>query len=440
MNQWVEQGDLQVNEVFYDFINNEALPETGIEATTFWSAFASILKDFTPRNRELLAKRDDFQAKIDAWHEAHLGEVFDQAAYKTFLKEIGYLEPEGEAFQATTANVDPEFSSVAGPQLVVPVTNARYALNAANARWGSLYDALYGTDAIPPGPPAGSGYDPVRGSAVIAFGRAFLDESMALADGSHMDAVGYAVQDGKLVVTLENDSVTGLKNPEKLAGFRGNPHKPEAILLCNNGLHVEISIDRAHPIGRHDKAHVADLIIESAITTIVDCEDSVATVDAEDKVLAYRNWLGLMKGDLVTTLEKGGKSVERRLAEDRTYTTPEGADLTLAGRARMLVRNVGHLMTIDAARWRGEPVYEGLLDGMVTSLIALHDLHGKGVYENSPAGSVYIVKPKMHGPEEVAFTSDLFARIEDALGLASAWRLPPSRWGSWTRSGAPRSI
>ncbi|MDH3660551.1 MAG: malate synthase G [Alphaproteobacteria bacterium] len=418
MTEWVLEGDLEIAKPLYDFVNEEALPGTGVDQETFWSAFAGILEDFTPRNRELLAKRDALQAKIDAWHEAHRGALFDQAAYNAFLQEIGYLLPEGAAFQATTANVDPEFSEVAGPQLVVPVTNARYALNAANARWGSLYDALYGTDAIPPGPPAGGGYDPQRGAAVIAFGRAFLDESMPLQAGSHADALSYALSDGKLVVTLENGDVTGLKNPEKLAGFRGNPVKPEALLLVNHGLHVEIVIDPSHLIGKDDKAGVADLIIESALTTIVDCEDSVATVDAEDKVQAYQNWLGLMKGELVANVTKNGEVVERRLAEDRTYVTPEGAALTRAGRARMLVRNVGHLMTIDAARWRGQPVYEGLLDGMVTSLIALHDLRGKGTFKNSPAGSVYIVKPKMHGPEEVAFTSDLFARIEDALGMA----------------------
>jgi len=417
MTEWVELGELQVDRALYEFVTEEAMPGTGVEPDAFWSAFASILNELTPRNRALLAKRDELQAKIDGWHEAHRGELFDQAAYKAFLLEIGYLLAEGGAFSAVTANVDPEFSTVAGPQLVVPVTNARYALNAANARFGSLYDALYGTDALPPGPPSGGGFDPVRGAAVIAFGRAFLDENMPLSDGSHTDSLKYAIADGKLVVTLENGVVTGLKSPEKLAGFRGNPDRPDAVLLVNNGLHVEILIDASHPIGRDDKADVADLIIESAITTIVDCEDSVATVDAEDKVLAYRNWLGLMKGDLVATLEKGGEVVERRLTEDRAYTTPGGGVLKLPGRARMLVRNVGHLMTIDAARWQGQPVYEGLLDGMITSLIALHDLSGKSPFKNSPAGSVYIVKPKMHGPEEVAFTAELFGRIEDALGL-----------------------
>ena len=417
MTEWVENDGLQIDKTLFDFVKDEAIPGTGIDVEAFWSAFADILKDFTPRNRALLAKRDNLQARIDAWHETHKGELFDQAAYKAFLEEIGYLLPEGDGFSATTANVDPEFSDIAGPQLVVPVTNARYALNAANARWGSLYDALYGTDALLPDQPAGGGYDPQRGAVVVERARQFLDEHFPLADGTHLEAAGYAIQDGRLVVTQKNGGQGTLQDAGKLAGYRGSPDQPDAVLLVNNGLHVEIVIDRDHPIGSGDAANVADLIIESAITTIVDCEDSVATVDAEDKVVAYRNWLGLMKGELVANLMKNGKSVERRLANDRSYFTPEGAALTLPGRARMLVRNVGHLMTIDAARWQGEPVHEGLLDGMITSLIALHDLHGKGVYKNSPAGSVYIVKPKMHGPEEVAFTSDLFARIEDALGM-----------------------
>ena len=421
MTDWVKTCELDIAAPLYDFINDEALPGTGIEPAAFWSGFSAILNDFTPRNAELLATRDNLQARIDAWHEAHRGEDFDRDAQKKFLQEIGYLLPEGEDFSATTAKVDPEISTIAGPQLVVPVTNARYALNAANARWGSLYDALYGTDALPGGPPEGGGFDPVRGSAVIAYGREFLDKTFPLDDGSqsHRFSVGYAIDGGRLVVTTENGHLSGLRIPEQLAGYRGNPEKPEAVLLLNHGLHVEIRIDKADTIGRDDPAGVADLVIESAITTIVDCEDSVATVDALDKVQAYRNWLGLMKGDLAATMEKNGKTVERRLAEDRRYQRPDDRDeLILPGRALMLVRNVGHLMTIDAARWRGQPVYEGLLDGMVTSLIALHDLQGKGRYRNSRAGSVYIVKPKMHGPDEVAFTAELFGRIEEALGLA----------------------
>ncbi|MEL6964780.1 MAG: malate synthase G [Pseudomonadota bacterium] len=419
MSEWVEIGQLQVDKTLYDFVNDEAIPGTGIEPDRFWSAFADILNDLTPQNRELLARRDDLQAMIDAWHETHRGDHFDPVKYKDFLKEIGYLVPEGEPFEASTANVDPEFSDVAGPQLVVPVTNARYALNAANARWGSLYDALYGTDALLPDTPTG-GYDPLRGAVVVERGRQFLDDTFPLAGASHLEATGYSIDDGRLVVTQMDGRKVTLTVAFKLAGYRGDPGRPDTVLLLNHGLHVEIVIDGTHPIGKDDPADIADIVIEAALTTIVDCEDSVATVDAEDKVAAYRNWLGLMKGDLVATLEKGGKTVERRLAADRTYMTPSGTTLTLPGRARMLVRNVGHLMTIEAARWQGEPVFEGLLDGMVTSLIALHDLGGKGAYRNSPAGSVYIVKPKMHGPAEVAFTSELFARIEDALGMTRA--------------------
>ncbi len=417
MTEWVEFGELQVDKTLYDFVNDEAIPGTGIEAEAFWFAFADILEALTPLNRELLARRDDLQAMIDAWHRDHKGGLFDQAVYKDFLKEIGYLVPEGEAFEASTANVDPEFSEVAGPQLVVPVTNARYALNAANARWGSLYDAFYGTDALLAEPPAAGGYDPLRGAVVVESGRKFLDETFPLEGGSHLEAAGYAVEDGRLVVAQKDGGSARLKAGDKLAGYLGDLARPDAVLLVNNGLHVEIVIDGNHPIGKDDPADVADIVIESALTTIVDCEDSVATVDAEDKVQAYRNWLGLMNGALVANLTKNGRTVERRLAEDRRYQRPKGGDLVLPGRARMLVRNVGHLMTIDAARWQGEPVFEGLLDGMVTSLIALHDVRGTGRFKNSPAGSVYIVKPKMHGPAEVAFTSDLFSRIEDALGM-----------------------
>ena len=417
MSGWVEIGELQVDKTLYDFVNDEVIPGTGIESAAFWSAFADILGALTPQNRELLARRDDLQAMIDAWHRDHKGSLFDHAAYKDFLKEIGYLVPGGESFEASTANVDPEFSEVAGPQLVVPVTNARYALNAANARWGSLYDALYGTDALLPTVPVG-GYDPLRGAVVVERGRQFLDETFPLEGGSHLEASGYEIDDGRLVVSQKGGASVVLKDRNKLAGYRGDPERPDAVLLVNHGLHVEIVIDGDHPIGRDDPADVADIVIESALTTIVDCEDSVATVDAEDKVQAYRNWLGLMKGDLVTALQKGDKTIERRLAADKEYTTPKGDKITLPGRARMLVRNVGHLMTIDAARWQGEPVYEGLMDGVITSLIALHDLKDKGKFKNSPAGSVYIVKPKMHGPAEVAFTSDLFSRIEDALGMA----------------------
>jgi len=420
MTDRIEAGDLEVAKVLYEFINDEALPGTGVDAERFWSALDRIIHDLAPRNRELLARRDELQARIDAWHLERREQPFDLEAYQGFLREIGYLEPEGEAFAARTAKVDPEISTIAGPQLVVPVNNARYALNAANARWGSLYDALYGTDAIPEdgGAERGAGYNPVRGARVIAYARDVLDEIAPLAGGSHRDASGYAVQDGRLVVTLKDGSSTELAQPQKLTGYQGEPHDPSAILLAHHGLHAEIRIDRDHSIGKDDAAGVADLVLEAAITTIMDCEDSVTAVDAADKVEVYRNWLGLMRGDLSATLEKGGKTIERRLNPDRTYTRPDGGRLVLHGRSLMLVRNVGHLMTIDAVLDADRnPVPEGILDGMITSLIALHDLAGTGPYRNSRAGSVYIVKPKMHGPEEVAFSDELFARVEDALGL-----------------------
>ncbi|MBK3733756.1 malate synthase G [Azospirillum brasilense] len=415
----IQVGGLQVATELHRFIENEALPGTGVTPEQFWSGLDAILHDLAPRNRALLAKRDALQAQIDEWYRSRRGQPLDRAAHTEFLKEIGYLLPEGPDFAVTTENVDPEISTTAGPQLVVPVMNARYALNAANARWGSLYDALYGTDAIPDadGAERTAGYNPKRGEKVIAFARDVLDRAAPLSDGSHADAAGYTVDNGRLVVALKDGRSTGLAEPERLVGYNGAPSAPTAILLADNGLHMEIRIDRSHPIGKTDAAGVADLVLESALTTIQDCEDSVAAVDAEDKVLAYRNWLGLMTGSLTASFPKGSGTVERRLNPDRSYTSRNGETITLPGRSLMLIRNVGHLMTNSAVLLNdGSEAPEGILDGMITSLIALHDV--KGPRLNSRAGSVYIVKPKMHGPEEVAFADELFARVEDALGIA----------------------
>ncbi|MDQ2103121.1 malate synthase G [Azospirillum isscasi] len=419
MTERIQVGGLQVATELHRFIENEALPGTGVSPEQFWSGLDAILHDLAPRNRALLARRDELQAQIDEWYRSRRGQPLDRAAHTEFLKDIGYLLPEGPDFAVTTENVDPEISTTAGPQLVVPVMNARYALNAANARWGSLYDALYGTDAIPDtdGAERGAGYNPKRGEKVIAFARNVLDRAAPLSDGSHADAAGYTVEDGRLLVALKDGRTTGLAEPEKLVGYAGEASAPTGILLANNGLHLEIRIDRSHPIGKTDAAGVADLLLESALTTIQDCEDSVAAVDAEDKVLVYRNWLGLMKGDLTAQFPKGNGTVERRLNEDRRYAAAAGGTVTLPGRSLMLVRNVGHLMTINAVLLKdGSEAPEGILDGMITSLIALHDING--ARRNSRAGSVYIVKPKMHGPEEVAFADELFGRVEAALGIA----------------------
>ncbi len=416
----IEKNGLAFDAGLYEFLTKEALPAAGVDADAWFSAFASIVAELAPENRALLEKRDRFQEQLDEWYRQN-GAPVDLAAYEAFLREIGYILPEGPDFKVSTANVDPEIASLAGPQLVVPVMNARYALNAANARWGSLYDALYGTDAISEadGAEKGKGYNPKRGEKVIGWARDFLDGSAPLASGSWKDAASFAVEDGALTVTRTSGEKTGLKDAASFAGYTGEASAPASLLLKKNGLHAEVIINRDHPIGKTDPAGIADVILESALTTIMDCEDSVAAVDAEDKVIVYRNWLGLMAGDLTEEVEKGGKTFTRRLNADRTYTAPDGSTLTLHGRSLMLVRNVGHLMTnpavLDA---EGNEVPEGIMDAMVTGAIALLDIGPNGRRANSRAGSMYIVKPKMHGPEEVAFASKLFGRVEAALGLA----------------------
>ena len=417
----VDIDGLMIDRDLYAFFAEEVVPGTGLQAEPLWKGFAGIVADFAPRNAALLDRRARLQAQIDEWHTSNPGPIRDMEAYRTFLTDIGYLLPEGPDFSVTTDNVDPEISHVSGPQLVVPVMNARYALNAANARWGSLYDALYGTDAIPEadGAERGGAYNPVRGDKVIAEARAFLDRSFPLADASHTEAILYRVEAGKLVVDLDDGRQTGLSDPAQLAGYRGDAQAPKGVLLKNNGLHVEIVVDRSRPIGTADKAGVADLVLEAAVSTIQDCEDSIAAVDAADKVVAYRNWLGLMKGTLSETFEKEGKTVERRLAPDRSFTAPDGSAATLHGRSLMLVRNVGNLMSTSAVRTAdGAEIPECLLDAFVTILSALHDIGPSGNHLNSRAGSVYVVKPKMHGPDEVQFAVDLFARLEDLFGLA----------------------
>jgi malate synthase len=411
----IDAHGLKVAKVLYDFINEKALPETGVDQDHFWKSLSELVHDLAPKNRTLLEKREALQGKINAWHKANPGTP-DMATYKTFLAEIGYLVPEGEGFAVGTENVDPEIGSVAGPQLVVPVMNARYALNAANARWGSLYDALYGTDAMGSKPQRG-GFDEARGAEVIAYARNVLDEAVPLTEGSWSDVTGLSVHDETLQIATEAGT-TSLADPAQFAGYSGDVTGPYKVLLVKNGLHLEINIDSKHPIGKTDKAHISDVVLESAMSTIMDCEDSVAAVDAEDKIVVYSNWLGLMRGDLEESFEKSGETVTRRMSGDRHFTAPDGSALNLHGRSLLLVRNVGHLMTIDAVLDKdGNEVPEGLLDGMITALLALHDIGPNGGETNSRAGSVYIVKPKMHGPEEVAFASELFDRVEDALGM-----------------------
>lgn len=411
-------GGLEVSSELYRFITDEAIPGTGIDAREFWTAMDALIHELAPINRELVAKRDVLQEKIDSYHKSRNGQPHNATEYRAFLEEIGYLLPEPQNVSVTTENVDPEVATTAGPQLVVPVMNARYALNAANARWGSLYDALYGTDVISNDGDASPGleYNPIRGEKVITFAKTFLDQTFCLESGTHADATSYKVISGSLKVNLPTGLV-GLKNPEQFVGYQGDESSPTAVVLKNNGLHVEIQFDKARPVGNSDPAGIADMLIESALTTIMDCEDSVAAVDAEDKVIVYKNWLGLMKGDLTESVFKNTKNIVRQLNEDRVYKDPEGLELTLPGRALMFIRNVGHLMTNGAILDKnGLEVPEGILDGVFTTLIAIHDLKRVN-NKNSREGSIYIVKPKMHGPEEVAFTNRLFGAIEDLLRL-----------------------
>ncbi len=436
MTDRVPVGNLRVAKVLYDFVNGEALPGTDIDPDSFWAGVDKVVTDLTPRNQELLHRRDDLQAQIDKWHRHRVIEPHDPEAYRQFLTEIGYLQPEPDDFTITTSGVDPEITTTAGPQLVVPVTNARFALNAANARWGSLYDALYGTDVIPEtdGAEQGSSYNQVRGDKVIAYARAVLDEAVPLSAGSYSDATGFTVDDGQLMVHLHGESSsTGLADPDRFVGYTGAVESPSSVLLLNNGLHIEILIDPESPIGKTDAAGVKDVVLESAVTTIIDFEDAVSAVDAEDKVRAYRNWLGLNRGDLTAEVNKDGDSFVRVLNQDRHYTAPDGGEFELPGRSLLFVRNVGHLMTNDAILFdngsenggaEGTEVFEGILDALFTGLAATHGLKSgsdnggaNGPLVNSRTGSIYIVKPKMHGPDEVAFTTELFSRVEDVLGL-----------------------
>ena len=424
MSERVQKGSLAIDTQLYNFIANEVTPVVGIDNEKYWQEFEKIVQTFQPRNKALLAKRDEIQTQIDDWHDknpASNGQI-DKAAYTQFLKDINYIVPEGDDFLVETQNVDDEIAHIAGPQLVVPVRNARYALNAANARWGSLYDALYGTDVIDEtnGAEKGKGYNPVRGAEVVKYAKNFLDANFALAEGKYADVTGFKVEDGKLVI-LQGDKTTSLAQPEKFAGFLGDAANPTGILLKNNGLHAEIQIDPSSHVGKDDPAGIKDVLMEAAVTTIQDCEDSVAAVDAEEKVEVYRNWFGLMKGDLKDSFEKNGKQTTRTMNPDREYTAPDGGKITLHGRSVMLIRNVGHLMTNPAILvdfdGKQEEIYEGIMDALITPLCSLPDILGKNSLSNSRTGSMYIVKPKMHGPEEVQFTVDLFSAVEKALNL-----------------------
>jgi malate synthase len=414
---------LEVDSALKRFIDEQVLPTVGVAIPKFWQGFDQIVKDLSPKNAALLAERDRLQNELDTWHKKNPGPVRDLAAYRGFLEKIGYLVPNPLGAKATTTNVDAELALQAGPQLVVPILNARYALNAANARWGSLYDALYGTDAIPEdgGADKGPGYNEVRGAKVIARARQVLDQAVPLAKGSHADAIAYQVEGGKLVVQLKGGKSSGLKDPARFVGYQGEAVAPSSVLLQNNGLHLDVVIDRTHAIGRTDAAGVADLVVEAALSTILDLEDSIAAVDAQDKLLAYRNWLGILQGTLTEQVLKGGKSFTRGLNKDRVYKDPQGrGEVRLHGRSLLFLRNVGHLMTNPAILWNGgQEIYEGIMDAVITTAIAMVDLQGKGAdgIRNSRMGSVYIVKPKMHGPKEVAFASELFGRVEQLLGL-----------------------
>ena len=418
MRESVSLDHLEIDSKLYEFVTNEALPDTGVQANEFWAGFAALVRKFAPRNAALLRRRDELQAKIDAWHLQNRGPGFDRGKYQTFLREIGYLVAEPAPFAVSTANVDAEIAQVAGPQLVVPVNNARYALNAANARWGSLYDALYGTDAIPKeGMPSSGKYDPQRGAKVIAFARDFLDSYFPLLEGSHRESVDYRLGPEQLTVQLKNGNATHLKDNSLFRGFQGDAAAPTALLLVHHGLHVELLFDRSHGIGRDDAAGISDVVLESALTTIQDCEDSVAAVDADDKVHVYRNWLGLMNGRLEARVDKGRGTLMRRLNADRRYHTLMGSELVLPGRSLMLVRNVGHHMLTNMITWEGAPIPETLIDAAITVLIALHDLRGAAAGQNSRTGSIYVVKPKLHGPEEVSFAVEIFEAVEDLLAL-----------------------